>query len=458
MLRKTRRWIGKLKLFLPGWLFVLSLILISVPILQRIKPNGLHLEPVPRIQNWKEQETTNKVALSLLAGKIDAGKNWARLSSDRYVQAEDFVKTAKQTSFETNPARTHLTKTGSMGMTSNHLWNSAQNKGVNVYIWRGLCCAKVNSLRQYPLFPTLPKQRLLRHTISSGPLGTWYAQRVMGYVHPPRTGYYIFHLDAHVFAEFWLGVKQSAQDVELIAKVAKESGKNSLFKPIGQTSRELYLEEGRKYFFDVLHVMNGGMMRRDHVNVTWKVPRSEKLTDVSEMFLSPLLNDQPSHLIYPVSTAKQNNLLQKPRSVTDTEINDADAGEDDEDYEGIEIPKRKTKLPDEFSILFGKDFDMENEYDRSNFEQILDMSNELLSILPSCSYEPTYAMKQTLKRFEGVWKTHFSSVFPDDGTKEFICIGNKQKKDCAGNGFLSEHEVFALVQMFVKKINQGYPG
>ena len=453
MPRKIRRWIVKLKLFSRRWLFVLSLILISALVLQRIKPNGFHLESFRRIQNWKEQETTNKVAPDLLAGKIDAGKDWERLSSNRYVHAEEFVKTAAQTSLEANPAD-HLAKTGSLGETNNHLLNSTQKRGVNVHEWRGLCCPKVNSLRQYPLFPTLPKQRLLRHTINSGPLGTWYGQRVMGYVHLPRTGNYIFHLDAHVFADFWLSVKQNTQDVELMAKVARESGQNSLSKPIGQTSRELYLEGGRKYFFDVLHVMNGGMMRRDHVNITWKVPGSEKFTEISEMFLSPLLHDQPSHLIHELTT-EQNNLLYV---YVDTEINDADAGEGDEDYEGIEIPKRNTKLSNEFSILFGEDFDMENHYDRSNFEQIFDMSDELLSILPSCTYEPTYAKKQTLKRFEGVWKTQFSSVFPDDGTREFICIGNKQKKDCAGNDLLTESEVFALLQTFVRKINQTYPG
>lgn len=67
-------------------------------------------------------------------------------------------------------------------------------------------------------------------------------------------------------------------------------------------------------------------------------------------------------------------------------------------------------------------------------------------------------MKQTLKRYEGVWKTHFSSVFPDDGTIEFICIGNKQKKDCKGNGYLTEPEVLAVTQILMKEINEKHPG
>ena len=454
MLTRIRRRVGRL--FPHRWLAVVcvSFVLISVLILRRVKPSEFRFEEIPRILDLQNREVTKYLEPNLQPANVGGGTNWERPTSDEYDRQRQLV-TTKHTSFEID-AGIHLLRNDEVVKNTDHMGDSVESRGVNVYIWRGLCCPKVNSLRQYPLFPTLPTQRLLRHTINSGPLGTWYGQRIMGYVHPPRAGSYTFHLEAHVFAEFWLSVKQYTKDVELLAKIAKENDKNSIAKPVGQTSRKVYLEESGKYFFDVLHVMNGGMMRRDHVNLTWKVPGSEEFTEVSDTFLRPLLNDKPSHLIHESST-EQNKLLREPRSTIDNEMNDADAGEDDEDYIGIEIPKRNMKLSDEFSFYFGEDFDIGNQYDRTTFE-LSDMSDEILSVLTSCFYEPTYTTKRTFKRFEGVWKTRFSSVFPDDGTKEFICIGNKQKKDCQGNNLLTEPEVLALVRMLTTQINEKYSG
>ena len=334
--------------------------------------------------------------------------------------------------------------------------NSRINRGnVNVHLWRGLCCPKINSLRQYPLFPTLPKERLFRHTIKSGPSGTWYGQRIMGFVYPPITGNYTFHLIAHVFAELWLGKEQNATDVELIAKVAIENNKHSSAKSISHTSRKIYLEREVKYFFDVLHVMNGGMMSRDHVNVTWLVPSGHAFTEISAKFLSPLLQDDPSFFNHR-ELSERSDMLRASPSVIDSEINDADAGEGDEDYEGIEIP-RKQKLSKKFTSYFGEDFNIENHYDSMTFDQLPEVSQEILSIFPSCPYEPKYAQKRTFKRFEGIWKTHFSSVFPDDGTKEFICIGNRLKRDCRGNSLITADEVLEIVRTFTKTIQEKYP-
>ncbi|KAJ7373746.1 hypothetical protein OS493_011355 [Desmophyllum pertusum] len=286
----------------------------------------------------------------------------SRPTSDKHGSEQQLVYiTTKQTRFETNA------KNGEMAKPIHDLTSDSLVKGsVNVHIWRGLCCPKVNSLRQYPLFPTLPKKRLLRHSINSGPLGTWYGQRIMGYVHPPQTGNYTFHLNAHVYAEFWLSKKPNTKDVELIAKIAKQNRKKLIAKSVSRDSGKLYLEKGEKYFFDVLHVMNGGMMRRDHVNVTWKVPGSHVFREISRTFLSPLLTDAFSN--HDVLTERGDDLLREPRSVIDTETNDADGGEGDEDYEGITIPEQQNKLSDKFSAYFGEDFDIEIDSTESNLK------------------------------------------------------------------------------------------
>lgn len=434
MLIRIRRRFGR---FLPSrWLWGLSSILVIILVIRRFKTIGFRFDILTRTSTSKEWETTRNIAPSLPAGDVGRGKDWERSRS----------------ASDENGSRQHLLKT----IKWLHASESAGKGSVNVHIWRGLCCPKVNSLRQYPLFPTLSKERLLRHTINSGPLGTWYGQRIMGFTHPPRTGNYTFHLDAHVYAELWLSKKSNTMEVELVAKIAKKNKKTSVARPVSHTSRRMYLEKGKKYFFDVLHVMNGGMMQRDHVNVTWIVPGSQMHTEISRKCLSPLVTDDTSFFSHKAMT-ERDDLLRAPRSVTDTELNDDDSGYDDEDYEGIVIPEKQNKLSDQFLSYFGEDFNLENPYNLIEFEQLPDKSDEILSVFPSCSYEPTYAKKRTFKRFEGIWQTHFSSLFPDDGTREFICIGNKQRKDCEGNEFLTESEVLELVQMFMKKINEKYP-
>ena len=435
MLRRIRRRFGR---FLPSrWFFGFSSILVIILIVRRFKTKGFHFADIlTRTSTSKEWETTRNIAPSLPAGNAGRGKERERSRS----------------AIEENGSRQHLLKTTKWL----HAIETAGNGSVNVHIWRELCCSKVNSLRQYPLFPTLPKERLLRHTINSGPLGTWYGQRIMGFIHPPHTGYYTFHLDAHVYAELWLSRKSNAMDVELVAKIAKENKKTSVARLVSHTSNKRYLEKGKKYFFDVLHVMNGGMMQRDHVNVTWRIPGSQIYTEISKQFLSPLLIDEPSFSSHKAMT-ERNDLLRAPRSVIDTELNDVDGGYDDEDYDGMVSPQKQNKLSDKFLTYFGEDLDLENPHNIIEFEQLPDKSDGILSVFPSCSYKPTYAKKQTFKRFEGIWQTHFSSLFPDDGTREFICIGNKQRKDCNGNEFLTESEVLELVQIFMKKIDEKYP-
>lgn len=450
MLKRIRR---RFRRLLPcQWLLGLTLLLVITLIVRHNKQNGLRLVQYPKTLTSKHWQATRNVVPSQLSDNNGRSEDWEGVKPTRDESGSrlHFVKAKKDARFDTKA------REGEIAKIDVYTRDAVGRGRVNVHIWRGLCCPKINSLRQYPLFPTLPKERLLRHTINSGPLGTWYGQRIMGYIHPPLTGNYTFHLDAHVFAELWLGMEQNAMDVELVAKIAKENRKNSLAKPVSHTSRKIYLEKGGKYFFDVLHVMNGGMMSRDHVNVTWIVPGSHVFTGISEKFLSPLFINEPSSSNHK-TFSERNDLLREPRSIIDTEINDADGGEDDEDYEGIGIPVKQNKLSNKFSSYFGEDFDIENQYDPISFDQLPDISKDILSVFPSCSYEPTYVKKRTFKRFEGIWQTHFSSVFPDDGTKELICIQNKQRKDCEGNDFITEGEVLELVQTFTKTIEEKYP-
>lgn len=439
MKRRIRRVVGR---FWLRRLFILSLFSASVIIiLRRVIQHGLHFRFFSTSFSLERRELNEEVIVS--SNNIDTTEQWERR---KFKKQRHTVKQTKNAIFETI---VHNTRT------VNFPGKSSESKGVNVHLWRGLCCAKVNSLRQYPLFPVLPRERSVRHTINSGTLGTWYGQRIMGYLYPPHSGNYVFHLNAHLFAEFWLSKGQNISDVKLEAKVAQENRRNSFSTFIGRTSRKLHLENSRKYFFDVLHVMNGGMMGRDHVNITWQVPGSDKFTEINEAFLSPVLKEYNSSN----STHKPvGDELWKAPSVTNTDINDVDAGQDDEDYEMVEIPNRNNKLSAKFTFYFGEDFDVKSNYNRSYFDELSDASEELLSSLPSCPTEQIKSRVRHMKQFEGVWKTKFNSIFPNDVTKQFVCIGGKRKEDCEGNDVVTEQEVITTLQKLMKKVDEKYTG
>lgn len=196
-------------------------------------------------------------------------------------------------------------------------------------------------------------------------------------------------------------------------------------------------------------------MGRDHVNITWQVPGSDKFTEINEAFLSPVLKEYNSSN----STHKPvGDELWKAPSVTNTDINDVDAGQDDEDYEMVEIPNRNNKLSAKFTFYFGEDFDVKSNYNRSYFDELSDASEELLSSLPSCPTEQIKSRVRHMKQFEGVWKTKFNSIFPNDVTKQFVCIGGKRKEDCEGNDVVTEQEVITTLQKLMKKVDEKYTG
>lgn len=63
-----------------------------------------------------------------------------------------------------------------------------------------------------------------------------------------------------------------------------------------------------------------------------------------------------------------------------------------------------------------------------------------------------------MKQFEGVWKTKFNSIFPNDITEQFVCIGGKRKEDCEGNNVVTEQEIITTLQKLMTKVDEKYTG
>ena len=403
---------------------------------------------------------------------------------------------------------------GNLERGEHNKWTGAtvETGTVNVHIWESICCPKVNSLRQFPLFPSLPNKRMLLTSLAAGSRGTWYGQRIFGYLHPPVSGFYSFVIEAHLFAELWLSTTSDPSNAMIVAKVARPGlGDTNDQNPFTKLSRAVPLQKGRRYFIDVLHVANGGTFNRDHVTIRWKIPECNEFQIVTGEFLSTFMNEN--------QTSKPRNLndpkLKISPATVDSEMNDKDAGEDDEDYNDVTVSvadvvigkqskyeklfgngfrKMKTFTRQDFNILLSflhngfksrtkNNFPFLNTKEdgryvsellqrfSSNFQQndtVVDMlktspriinkiisqkfaSIELSDILPTCAYKPSYVRpKLKLQKFEGVWHTHYSSVFPDDGTSSFMCLGYTQKIDCSGNKVIKQGEVIAVVEQLMK--------
>ncbi len=96
-----------------------------------------------------------------------------------------------------------------------------------------------------------------------------YGTRIRGYVHPPKTGAYVFWIASDNGSELWLSTDEKPANKRKIASVSQHTGHNEWGKEPGQQSEPVELVAGRRYYVEVLHKEgNGG----DNVSVGWQLP------------------------------------------------------------------------------------------------------------------------------------------------------------------------------------------
>ena len=378
---------------------------------------------------------------------------------------------------------------------------------INVHIWESICNPKVSSLRQYPLFPTLPNKRSFLPNLIASSRGTWYGQRIVGYLHPAESGNYVFRMEMHLFGELWLSNSSDPRNAVLVAKVARSlpPKQKARDKQIMNVSGAIKLQTDQKYFIDILHVTNGGIFKRDYVKIQWKTPRSNVFQLVEGKHLSPLFDESEAQQRTPIIT-NSNYLLTLSPATEDSKTTSEDIGDDDEDYDDVNVPAvtynkyikvlgEKIQISSDFTsqdfnILFAytknkslkevKNGDINpilskllllkevknmqsNNHTTQQFKHLSPFSQEKIfkhfkainisNFLPECKYIPSCVQPwEKLKKYEGVWRTHYSSVFPDDNTSAFFCLGNKQKSDCSGNRVIKQEEVIEIVKQLSKTL------
>lgn len=114
--------------------------------------------------------------------------------------------------------------------------------------------------------------------------GTNYGARFRGYLHPPRTGAYIFWITASESAQLWLSSDERADQVEMVTSLSQPARVEEWEKYPWQKSERIKLQAGRKYYIEALHKVEkpGG----DHCSVAWQPPDGKREVIPGE-FLSP---------------------------------------------------------------------------------------------------------------------------------------------------------------------------
>ncbi|MDQ8187298.1 DUF1800 family protein [Pelagicoccus sp. SDUM812002] len=119
--------------------------------------------------------------------------------------------------------------------------------------------------------------------------GDNYGTLVTGYIHPPVSGTYRFSVSGDDWVELWLSPDNTAGHKALVCFTPAATGQYEWDKyPEYQTSTEIELDAGQKYYLEIRHKENSW---RDHFAVAWLQPDADEMKIIQGAYLSPLDDD-----------------------------------------------------------------------------------------------------------------------------------------------------------------------
>jgi len=185
----------------------------------------------------------------------------------------------------TNP----LTKELVNGMSKERRENEIIS-GVNVHTWYDFCPSPLHVLCYHPLFPKAPDEKAVITALDLTRSKDKYAQRIFGFLHPPKTGKYKFAIASDDLSELWLSAGEDTSEAVLICSLGERTTRGNFQQSLSQVSDEIELKEDRKYFIEILHVQLLGV---DFLQVVWSLPGTprEKFEIISTDSLSLILSD-----------------------------------------------------------------------------------------------------------------------------------------------------------------------
>ena len=244
---------------------------------------------------------------------------------------------------------------------------------LNVHMWTGVCGMNVDILRNWPRFPFFPDKRSFVSEFRKTQVLQMKdnGERIFGFVHPQVSGMYKFAITSDDTSELWLSRNEDPASSEMIARVYSPHGsawteEGDYKKYPDQISKEILLHAGKKYYIESLSKQGSGAA---HVAVYWSYGDSTFEIITSRYLSSFYEND--NHELIPPHAGKQRNITLRSKSNL---------------YYFNRLPLISRK--------------------------------EYISVIPTCSYNPSFLLHGTIKANQGVWiaMEHESRVFPQDDT------------------------------------------
>lgn len=144
-------------------------------------------------------------------------------------------------------------------------------------------------LAAHPAFPLRPARREWLGSLE-GPQGMAesYGSRLRAFLVPPATGQYTLAIAGDNECELWLSDTEGKSGRRRVAAVDGWTGWRQWDKQPGQVSAPVTLEQGKRYFIEVLHKQQTSS---DHVSVAWKIPGSDRFKVIRGKALAGFAQD-----------------------------------------------------------------------------------------------------------------------------------------------------------------------
>ena len=279
---------------------------------------------------------------------------------------------------------------------------------MNEHVWWNISETAMDALRNWPHFANVPNKRSVITDFHSRTVNdsTNKGQRIFGFIHAEVDGKYTFAITSSGPSELWLSPNEHSACSQLIARVYSPGEwastlKEEYNKYHGQISSEISIYAGKKYYIESLAV-NRQSSDETFVTVYWlntSASKNSSFRIILSKYLSPFYDTI--------------SLERSPRRCNSgTESN---------------LQKPFLRLP-------------------------LMNRMEYIALFPTCPYNPSFLVRRKLKRFQGVWLTKESLVFPQDATD--MSSKEQVKKWASPNPLINKNKVECMVNEFTSVLRR----